>query len=183
MAKIIIHINSESLNKHSKKEEKMRKVMIGLISLVLILSMAGIASAGNTAQQTVTFQVTAINELAVSGNPAALVINSAVAGSGPSPVTDSSTTYDITTNEAAKKITGSIDVNMPANTTLEANLTAPTGGSSTGYTTLSTTSADLVTGISTLNESGKGIDYRFSATMAAGILASDTRTVTLTLTN
>ena len=163
----------------------MRKICISLVSLGLLLVISGAASAANTATQTITFEVTAINEMSVSGNPAALTINSATAGSGPSPVIDSTTTYNITTNETTKKITGQITTggDMPANTTLEANLTAPTGGSSTGYTSLSTTAADLVTGISTLNESSKTIAYRFSATMAAGILASDTRVVTLTLSN
>ena len=162
----------------------MRKVFISLVSLGLLIVMAGAASASNTATQTITFEVTAINEMSISGNPGALTINSATAGSGPSPVTDATTTYNITTNESSQKITGAITTggNMPANTTLEANLTAPTGGSSAGYTTLSTTAADLVTAISTLNESSKTITYRFSATMAAGILSSDTRVVTLTLT-
>ncbi|MBL7050513.1 MAG: hypothetical protein ISR96_13445, partial [Nitrospira sp.] len=142
--------------------------------------MAGAALAANTATQTVTFQVTAINEMAVSGNPAAMIINSATAGSAPTAVTDSTTTYDITTNETAKKITGQITTggNMPSGVTLETNLTAPTGGSSAGYTSLSTTAADLVTSIDTLAESSKVISYRLSATIGAGVVASDTRVVT-----
>ena len=66
--------------------------------------------------------------------------------------------------------------------TLQVNLGAPTGGSSSGDVTLSTTAADLVTGITQRAESGLTVSYTLSATVAAGVVASDTRTVTLTLT-
>jgi hypothetical protein len=52
--------------------------------------------------QNVGVEVTAINEIAVSGNPGNLVINSATAGQQPDDATDGSTTYDITTNEENK---------------------------------------------------------------------------------
>jgi len=157
-----------------------RSMLVGLVLLTLVSSAA---MAGNTANQTVTFEVQAINEVAVSGNPAALIVNSATAGSEPVLVSDASTTYDITTNGTNKKITAAINTNMPANVTLTAALAAPTGGTSAGDTTLSTVAANVVTAITQKAETAKTITYKLSATVAAGVVVSDTKTVTLTLTD
>jgi hypothetical protein len=154
--------------------------IIGFFCLVMIAAAA--AFAGNTATQTVTFEVQAIDEVSASGNPGALTVSTATAGSEPDDATDISTTYAVTTNGTNKKITGGIDSNMPGNTTLQVGLAAPSGGASAGNVTLSTTAADLVTGITQSAETGLTITYTLSATVAAGIVASDTRTVTLTLT-
>jgi len=152
-----------------------------LAFLAAVFSTAS-AFASNSATQTVTFAVSAINEISVSGNPGALTVNTATAGSAPNAVSDASSTYAITTNEASRKITVAIDLAMPDGVTLTAALAAPTGGTSTGAVTLSTVAADAVTGISTLNESGKSITYGLSATSAAGTQNSASRTVTLTVT-
>jgi hypothetical protein len=48
--------------------------------------------------------------------------------------------------------------------------------------TLGTTAADVVTGISRLNESGKSIGYTLSTTASAGMVNPHSRTVTLTVT-
>lgn len=161
-------------------------VALPFLRRVATLLFAGTLSvaawAANTATQTVTFSVSAINELSVSGNPGALNITSAVAGSGPSPVSDATTTYAVTTNESNRKITGAIDLAMPSGVTLSVTLQAPTGASSAGVVSLSTSAADLVTGISAVNQSGRTITYQLSATTAAGTVSSSTRTVTLTLT-
>lgn len=157
--------------------------ILALIGLITIIGTCNFALAANTANQTVTFQVDAISEFTTSGNPAALIVNTAVAGSEPSAAIDSTTTYAITTNQLNKKITGVLDSAMPANTKLEINLAAPTGATSLGNVALSDVATDLVTGISRLAESGKTITYTFSATIAAGVIASSTRTVTLTVTD
>jgi hypothetical protein len=149
----------------------------------LVLLACGLVDVGNAATQTVTFQVTEVNALTVSGNPAALIVSSATAGSQPTAATNALTTYAITTNHTAEKVTGVLSAAMPANTTLSIALVAPTGGTSAGTVTLTAVAADLVTGIVPVAESGKTITYTFSATIAAGILSSDTRTVTLTLTD
>jgi hypothetical protein len=159
----------------------MKKLTAVLAAAGLICATSGIALASDTATQMVTYQVEAINELSVSGNPEALIINAAVAGAAPTSVNNDATTYAITTNETGRKITGAIGTAMPAGVTLTANLTAPTGGSSTGAVTLTTVAQDLVTGISTLNESGKGITFDLSATSAAGVVASANTTLTLTI--
>ncbi len=147
-----------------------------------IFSIAQHAAAADTATQTVTFSVSAINELTVSGNPGSLTITTATAGSAPTAVTDSTTSYAITTNETNRKITGSINSNMPGGLTLSVTLAAPAGsGTSAGKQALSTTAVDLVTGISTLNESARTITYELGATTGFGVVPSASKTVTLTI--
>jgi len=158
----------------------MRQAVV-LASLLALIGPAALAS--NTANQTVTFQVSAINEVSVSGNPATLTVSAATAGSEPTEVTDTSTTYNITTNGTNKKLTGAIDTAMPSNVTLKANLAAPTGGTSAGDVSLSATAQNLVTGITQKAESAKAIAYKLGATVAAGVVSSATRTVTLTVTD
>jgi hypothetical protein len=160
----------------------MRKLCLILLPSLVMLGY-GLAIGANTTTQTVTFEVQAIDEIAASGDPGALTVSTATAGAEPDAVTDNTTTYAVTTNGTNKKITGEVDAAMPASTTLEVNLVAPTGGSSAGDVTLTTTAADLVTSVAQRAESGLTVTYTFSATVAAGIVASDTRTVTLTLTD
>lgn len=157
------------------------KKLITLVSIALILGLFANAYSADNDSQTVTFEVQAISEITVSGNPGPLVISTATAGSEPVAATDATTTYSVTTNGTNKRITGSIDTAMPANTSLLVTLTAPTGGSGAGQVILSTTAQDLVTGISTLAESALPISYEFTADAAAGVVASSTKTVTLTV--
>jgi hypothetical protein len=161
----------------------MKTHQIALAVCVLVLLVAGSAFAANTDNQIVTLQVAAINEIAVSGDPGALIVNTATAGAEPDTATDNSTDYGITTNESNKRITGVVDAAVPANTELYIFLVAPTGGTSTGDVQLTTSAADLVTGISTLAETNNTITYKYYASVAAGVVASTTRTVTLTLTD
>lgn len=151
--------------------------IFSVLLLVVIISASSLTFAANTATQTITFEVQAVNDITVSGDPGLLQATSTT------PATDSSTTYDITTNDTSKKITGVLDFAMPAETTLEVELAAPTGATSAGAVALSAVAADLVTGINTVSESGLSITYTFSATALAGVIASDTRTVTFTITN
>ncbi len=145
-----------------------------------LLGLTPAVFAGDSATQTVTFAVSAINELSVSGNPGALTVATATAGDAPNAVTDGSTSYAITTNETGRKITGAINSAMPDGLTLSVTLAAPTGATSSKQA-LSTSAVDLVTGISTLNESGKTITYELQATSAAGVVSSATKTVTFTI--
>lgn len=157
----------------------MRK-LTALFAAVLILGVSGIAMASGTATQSVGYEIQAINELGVSGTPT-LTVNAAIAGSAPTAVSNATSSYAITTNEAARKITGSIDSAMPEGVTLTANLAAPAGGTSAGAVVLTNVAAPLVTGIATLNESGKVITYGLSATSAAGVVAVSAKTVTFTI--
>jgi hypothetical protein len=160
----------------------MKKLTAVLAAAGLICATSGIALASATATQMVTYEVAAINELSVSGSPGSLTVSTATAGDAPDAVSDATTTYAITTNETGRKITGALNTAMPDGVTLTATLAAPTGGSSVSAVTLSTVAADLVTGITTLNESGKAITFGLSATSAAGVVPSAVKTVTLTIT-
>lgn len=153
------------------------------VIIIALLAMAIPVMAGNTANQTVTYQVSAINEISVSGSPSAMNVNAATAGSNPDQTTDSSTTYAVTTNGTSKKLTAAINTDMPSGVTLKINVTAPSGGTSAGDVTLSSAAGDVVTGITTLAESGKTITYKLSAVPTSGPVAQASKTVTLTLTD
>jgi hypothetical protein len=134
-----------------------------------------------SATQEVRFQVNAVNQIGVTGNPAPMVINSATPGQAPSSVTASGTSYAITTNEANKKITASLDQALPSGVTLEVSLTAPTGAASAGDVPLSIAGSDVVTGISQISASSLPITYRLSATATVQMAAPAMRTVTFTI--
>jgi hypothetical protein len=149
---------------------------------IAALLVAGTSAfAADNASQTVSYEVQAINELSVSSPSVSLVVNSATAGSAPNAATSSSTSYAITTNESGRKIVGALNSDMPTGVTLSVTLGAPTGATSLGKVALGSTAIDLVTGISTLNETGKSIAYELAATSAAGVVPSASKTVTLTI--
>jgi hypothetical protein len=116
----------------------------------------------------------------VTGAPT-LVINTAVAGSGPTSATSTGSTWAVTTNQSTAKITASINSAMPAGVTLSATLGAPAGATSAGIKALSTSAVDVVTGITKLAATGLTITYQLDATAAAGV-QSGSRTVTYTIT-
>ena len=147
---------------------------------VLVVVAAPVAQA-QTASQTVTFAVNAINQIAFVGAPS-LTITTATAGSAPTSVTDAVTaTWAVTTNQTGAKITASIPA-MPAGLTLSASLAAPAAATSAGFLALSATAVDLVTGITKLAQGALGVSYKLDATPAAGVVTSATRLVTYTIT-
>jgi len=121
--------------------------------------------------------------IAVSGNPGLLRIDNAVAGSEPIAVTNSITTYTVTTPAPNRtyKVTAQLDAAMPAGVTLTATFAAPAGATSIGPVALDLTARDVVTGILRNTNSTQGITYQLSATTAAGVVTSTSRTVTLTI--
>jgi len=155
----------------------MKKISMFLIAVGLTFGLTGMALA-QTATQQVSFQIAAVNTISVSGPPPVLVISTI-----PGTATDNSTTYSVTTNQANRRITGQIDAAMPASTELLANLQAPAGATSAGAVALSTTAVSLVTGITRLVATGRSITYTFNAIAGASDIASDSRTVTFTITN
>lgn len=157
----------------------MKAFLIAVLPLAASVLAAG-AAAAQTATQTVSYEVAAVDQISVSGSPS-LVVNSATAGSALTSAS-ASATYAITTNGDGRKITASIDSDMPTGVTLTVSMGAPTGATSAGAVTLSTTSQDVVTGISTVNESGLSITYGLSATVAAGVVPAANKTVTYTIT-
>jgi hypothetical protein len=159
------------------------KLVRVLSAAALVMGVAGRASA-QTAQQTVTFSVTDVATINVSGNPSAMS-----APSDSSAVTNSATTYDVTTNSTvAKKITAYLDAAMPTGTTLAVNLADPDGAGaavSAGNTVLTATTSgtaqNLVTGITQLQATGKQITYTLRAGVTASAATNLTRVVTFTI--
>jgi hypothetical protein len=154
---------------------------IGIAAAGILTLIAASASA-QTATQTVTFQVDAINQVGVFGAPS-LIINAAVPGSAPTSVASSGHTWSVTTNQTAAKITASIASNMPPGLTLQATLgVGSTGATSAGAKTLSTVAVDMVTAITKVNGAGLTLGYTLDATAAAGVVTSQSRVVTYTIT-
>jgi len=121
--------------------------------------VSGGAWAADSAEQTVTYEVSAINEISVSGNPGALTVSTATAGSEPDAVTDAATTYAITTNGSDKKITAALDTDMPSGVTL--SLTAASAsGTSAGKQTLTAAGVDVVSGLICFDLSTIGTESR-----------------------
>ena len=147
----------------------------------LLVIAAAASAAAQSATQTVTWQIDAVNQVGVTGSPT-MAITAAVAGNAPTSVTSSGNTWAVTTNQSTAKITASIGSAMPAGVTLSANLGAPAGATSAGLVALSTAAVDIVTGITKLNASGLGLSYQLDATSAAGVITSTTRIVTFTVT-
>ena len=159
------------------------KFRISLI-IIFVLSAAGNAVAANSDTMTIYYEVQAINEVNVDASTVTLAVFSATAGAQPDYAT-SDTTYDITTNCAvnAKKMTAVINSDMPSGLTLEITAAAPTGASSEGYKSLSSSAADIVTGIDANATADISMTIRLSASVAAGVVAQAPRTLTVTLTD
>ncbi|MGK2961125.1 MAG: hypothetical protein ACSLFK_03140 [Gemmatimonadaceae bacterium] len=156
----------------------MNKIFTAAAVAAALTLGANVAQAQDFATQEVSFEVTAINSLSVSGTPS-LVIVAALAGVAPTNATASGT-YAITTNEANRKIIAQLDADMPSGLTLSVLFGTPEGASASSKV-LSTGSEDVATAISTLNEAGLSIGYTLAATAAAGVVAEDSRTVTYTI--
>jgi hypothetical protein len=150
-----------------------------ILSVALLAGFSSVASA-QTSNQTVTFQVNAINQIAFTGSPS-LQITTAAAGSNPTDAT-ASASWAVTTNQTNAKVTASINSDMPTGLTLKVNLGAPAGATSAGDQSLSSTAVDLVTSITKLAEGSLSAGYTLSALPTAGVVASTTRTVTYTIT-
>jgi hypothetical protein len=157
------------------KDLLMRKIL--LASTALLIGSAATAAAQT---QVVGVEVQAINSLSFAGEPV-LVISATTAGSAPTAASSTVATYAVTTNETNRMITAQINSAMPTGVALTAALAAPSGATSAGVVTLTTSAQPVVTGIATLNASGLAITYGLSATAAAGVMATTTRTITYTI--
>ena len=157
-----------------------KNARLATAALALVLFAIPAAQA-QTATQTVTFAVNAINQIAFTGAPS-LTIVTAVAGSAPTSVTDATAAWAVTTNQTTAKITASIPLAMPAGLTLSSSLVAPAAATSAGFLALGTVAVDVVTGITKLAQGSLGVTYKLDATPAAGVVTSATRVVTYTIT-
>lgn len=154
--------------------------LVSAAVIAIAHAMGARDAGGQSATQIVRFQVNAVNQIAISGNPSPMAITSATAGAGLTSVTATGTSYAVTTNESNQKITASINQDMPTGVTLEVSLEAPSGASSAGTVQLGTAGVDVVTGISSTASSALPIMYRLNATPQVQ-LAPTSRTVTFTI--
>jgi len=150
-----------------------------LFALALIASSTAFAQS-NVATQQVSINVSEIAIIAVQGS-VSMTINQATAGQAPDAAT-ASATYAVTTNGTQKKITAELDSDMPTGLTLNATMAAPSGASSAGKTTLSSSAVDLVTNVTKVRGNGLSLAYEAIATVDADP-ENVSRTVTYTITN
>lgn len=123
--------------------------------------------------------------LSVSGPPASMIIATSIAGNQPTNIVQAGTSYTVTAKKSAgtKKIVGQLSAPMPTGTTLTINLAAVIGSVSTGAVALDMTARDLVISVERENATSAAITYTFAATVAAGVVPAQTRTVIFTLLN
>ena len=153
----------------------MKKLTMVLAIAAMSILLVSFASA-QTATQTFNLAVSSIYKIAVSGSPADMIITDAVPGSDPTPVTNSATTYSITHNDAdGAKITASLAPALAAGYTLTVALAGNPA------VNISTATQDAVASVARGASTGNTIAYNFSATAAAGALASTGETVTFTV--
>lgn len=159
----------------------MKDVRLLSMTLAICVVLAGAALGASSDGHTVTVQVSAVNELAVSGGNITLTVNSATAGSDLDDATDNTTCeLDWTTNQASKKITAETNLAAPS-FILKVVAQNVSGGTAAPEVTLSTTAQDFVTGAS--QSSGScDLAYTASATAAQGT-GSDVHTITYTITD
>jgi hypothetical protein len=118
--------------------------------------------------------------LRVSGSPGVIAVTSAVAGSQPTAVTNSATTYDVRVgNNSVMKITARLDAPPPPGMTVTISPAAPAGATSLGPVALDMSARDVVVNISGVNS--QAITYQVSAPVSAGVVAPAIRTVTFNL--
>lgn len=121
--------------------------------------------------------------LTVTGSPAAFIVSTAIAGSEPLSLTNTATSYFVKVKNIAgpQRIAAQLDSPMPAGTTLTLTMAPSAGATSLGPVALDMTARDIVVNIAKEGGSTLGITYVFTATVAAGVIPSQTRTVTLTM--
>ncbi|MBI2298713.1 MAG: hypothetical protein HYU66_07145 [Armatimonadetes bacterium] len=160
------------------------KQTLRVLFLVGLLGSGAWAASNDTC--TIHYEVQAINELNIVAGSVTLTVNAATAGSQPDQAS-ASTTYNISNNTGAAgasptdKITGAINTDMPAGTTLKVTAGATTGGTSAGAVTLTSVAADLVTGVANVAETGLSLGFTLDATVSAGVVASASKTFTMTI--
>lgn len=124
-----------------------------------------------------------IGTITVGAAPALLRVNIAVPGFEPAARTGTST-INVKASRANKpqKILVQLSAAMPANTTLSLDMTAPTGATDPGTVALDATARELMGNITNTVVETKTLTYTFAATVAAGVIAAQSRTVTFTIT-
>ncbi|MGH7680114.1 MAG: hypothetical protein ACRENU_16715 [Gemmatimonadaceae bacterium] len=125
----------------------------------------------------------AAQTLAVSGNPGLLRVSAVVAGSQPTPVSNSGTTYTVTTPSPNRTyaLRARLSAPMPPGVVITGTFAAPPGAVSLGAVALDNTDRDVVTGIPRNTNATLTITYQLAPSAAGGVVPLSSRTVTLTL--
>ena len=162
----------------------MKKVLLLAAALTMISTVSFAQMANATASQSLSLAVQQVYKISATSSVPALTISDGVAGTNDlTTVSDNSTVYSITHNNASKaKITAQLSSAMSAGYVLKVNL-ASTKGTTAGNVDISgATAQTVVSGINPGADANQGITYTFDALASAGALANTARTVTLTLT-
>jgi len=162
----------------------MKAKLLTLLLASLLLPILALAQVGSSVVQNLTVEVKPITKIAVSGNPGALYITDAQAGSDALSVSDNNSKYSMVTNVENMKIVASINNEMPTGTKLMVRLES-SKGLSNGFVDVSNARApvEVVTGLGKGSDLNQTITYTFAADASVGSINADTRVVTLTLTN
>lgn len=151
--------------------------------LLLLSAFSKIEAAGQTSN--LTYTVPTVTTMSVSGNVSFGTFATPAAGANFAPLSDNTTNYSLTNNagsSANTKITGQIGAALPTGMSLTAQLAPPTGGTSSGVTTLTTTAVNLVTNIGHVVSNNNVITYSLGADITQAAPAnSSSITVTYTL--
>jgi hypothetical protein len=155
-----------------------------LLLLFLCLPIVALAQTSSSVSQSVTIEVRPVTKIAVTGNPGTLFVTDMGTTSEALTVSDNSTKYSMLTNLENMKIVASINGAMPQGTKLMMKLET-SAGLSNGFVDVSnaSTPVDVVTGISKGSDRNQSITYAFAADPSVTQVNTDSRVVTLTLTN
>jgi hypothetical protein len=174
----------------------MKATKFALAGLALGLALAGLAGAAATSTQSLSMQVGSICVVSVTGNPSTLTVAApGTGGQTPASGTSNTTYAQYTSTVAAgqtRKLTvawGASDA-APAGCALKLTATPNVGtnqGTSAGQITMTSTAQDLITTIKscatgTSGSSGAQLTYSLDVTDATALVASATKTATVTLT-
>jgi hypothetical protein len=155
-----------------------------LLIAFLLLPTFALAQTSSSVSQSVTVEVRPLTKIAVTGNPGPLFVTDMGTDSKSLTASDNSTKYSMLTNLENMKIVASIDGAMPQGTKLMVKLET-SAGLSNGFVDVSnaSTPVDVVTGISKGSDRNQSITYAFAADPSVTQVNTDSRVVTLTLTN
>jgi acetyl esterase/lipase len=126
----------------------------------------------------------AAQTISASGDPDPLTVTGTSAGLDLAGETNSATTLSITTSATNQKIVARLQSALPAGVTLTLNIAAPSGATSLGPVTLTTSDKDIVTGIPLVTSySNLAVTYALSSSVAGVPVPTTVRTVLISVVN
>ncbi len=109
--------------------------------------------------------------ISMSGSAPTLRVSSAVPGESPLAVSGQTSTVSVTSGTLPRSILVSVSVALPPGVALEVAIQAPSGATSAGFVTLTTTPQAAVSGIpANVTTPALRITYRLSPAAAGGVV-------------